>query len=157
MAKIYTVEEALAKMRLQCSRAEHSAREIREKLRRMGLSAADTCKIVEWLKDNRYVDDERFAEAFVRDKFMFAKWGRRKIAYALAGKGIPAETVRAALSGIDGEEYLSTAKKLVKAKIRGEEISDYEGRNKIFRWLLSRGFESDIASEAVKSVLKQDV
>ena len=156
MAKIYTIHEALAKMRLQCSRAEHSSGEIREKLRRMGMNGGDIHKIIESLKVDRYIDDERFAGAFVRDKFIFSKWGRRKIAYALAGKGLSPATIREALNMIEEDEYLNTAKKLAKAKSKGMVDMNYEAKSKIYRWLLSRGFESSVASEAVRELLNPE-
>lgn len=152
MSKVYTAEEALAKMRLMCSRAEHCTGEVAEKLRKMGISGSDTRAIIEELIKNRYIDDSRFAEAFVRDKFLFAKWGRRKIAYALALKRIPKDIASAAIDTIDDDEYEMSVKNLAKAKSRGVEELPFEDKNKIYRWLLSRGFESDVVAKVMKKL-----
>lgn len=147
--KQYTPSEALGRMRDLCARAEHCSGEILEKLRGMDISASDASAILASLRQERYVDDSRFAHAFVRDKIRFARWGRRKVAYALAMKKVDAATVREAIADIDEEEYRATALTVAKAKRRGMEELDCEGKMKIMRLLLSRGYEPDVAREAL--------
>jgi regulatory protein len=92
--------------------------------------------------EEKYIDDKRYAEAFVRDKYRFNKWGRIKIAQGLRMKGIDSETISNAMETINETEYLSILRDLIKTKrksIRGK--NDYEINGKLARFATGRGFE----------------
>ena len=84
---------ALRRLETLCARSEHSEGELLEKMRRWGLSDEEQARIMEKLVKTRFVDDERFTEAFIHDKIVFNGWGRRKIEqgrgglYTLARRG----------------------------------------------------------------------
>ena len=135
-----------------CARGEHCAFEIREKLRKMQLAASDANEIVEYLEENRYIDDSRFARAFARDKVKFSGWGKNKIRMALAMKRIPSAEISSALEEIDPEEYMAVAVNAAKAKARNLDLSDYNDKGKLYRHLASRGFEGSVISKAIQSI-----
>lgn len=151
--KPITKEAALLKMADLCARGEHCAFEIREKLRKMQLAASDANEIVEYLEENRYIDDSRFARAFARDKVKFSGWGKNKIRMALAMKRIPSAEISLALEEIDPEEYLAVAVNAAKAKARNLDLSDYNDKGKLYRHLASRGFEGSVISKAIQSIV----
>lgn len=151
--KPITKEAALLKMADLCARGEHCAFEIREKLRKMQLAASDANEIVEYLEDNRYIDDSRFARAFARDKVKFSGWGKNKIRMALAMKRIPSAEISSALEEIDPEEYMAVAVNAAKAKARNLDLSDYNDKGKLYRHLASRGFEGSVISKAIQSIV----
>ena len=150
--KPITKEAALLKMADLCARGEHCAFEIREKLRKMQLAASDANEIVEYLEENRYIDDSRFARAFARDKVKFSGWGKNKIRMALAMKRIPSAEISLALEEIDPEEYMAVAVNAAKAKARNLDLSDYNDKGKLYRHLASRGFEGSVISKAIQSI-----
>lgn len=150
--KPITKEAALLKMADLCARGEHCAFEIREKLRKMQLAASDANEIVEYLEENRYIDDSRFARAFARDKVKFSGWGKNKIRMALAMKRIPSAEISLALEEIDPEEYMAVAVNAAKAKARNLDLSDYDDKGKLYRHLASRGFEGSVISKAIQSI-----
>lgn len=150
--KPITKEAALLKMADLCARGEHCAFEIREKLRKMQLAASDANEIVEYLEENRYIDDSRFARAFARDKVKFSGWGKNKIRMALAMKRIPSAEISSALEEIDPEEYMAVAVNAAKAKARNLDLSDYDDKGKLYRHLASRGFEGSVISKAIQSI-----
>ena len=136
--------EALKKLSALCAKAEHSTGEMRDKMRRWGLSDKDQAAIIAKLVEHQYVDDERFARAFVRDKLLYNHWGERKIAQALWQKGIDGDIVRAALSEIGREEYSEQLRPLLDNKARSIKAdSEYERRQKLIRFALVRGFSMD--------------
>lgn len=151
--KPITKEAALLKMADLCARGEHCAFEIREKLRKMQLAASDANEIVEYLEENRYIDDSRFARAFARDKVKFSGWGKNKIRMALAMKRIPSAEISLALEEIDPEEYMAVAVNAAKAKARNLDLSDYDDKGKLYRHLASRGFEGSVISKAIQSIV----
>ena len=146
-----TEKEALAKLTALCARGEHSTGEMIDKLNRWGMTdEAAQARIMAYLTQQRYVDDERFTRAFVRDKIAYNKWGRRKIEQALWAKGIDKATQTKILDEIDDSEYLSVLRPLLQAKQRTLRAdSDYEARGKLVRYALQRGFTFDIISQCI--------
>ncbi len=149
--KTITAEQALTRLESLCARGEHSTGELREKLRRWSIDPSSTDQIIDSLTKRRFVDDRRFAKAYVNDKLRFARWGRRKIAVGLSAKGIPADVYRNILTEIDTEEYESILSDLLISKSRSiAEPKTYEGRTKLYRFGLSRGYESETVSRLIK-------
>ena len=103
--KILTEEEAFARLSAQCATAEHCAHEINEKMVRWQLDDDIRKRIIQRLTEERYIDERRYCRAFTADKLRYNKWGRHKIAQALAMKHIDRTLVNEALDGIDEEEY----------------------------------------------------
>lgn len=144
-------------MRLEalCARSEQCEGEIRRKLRLWQIGEEDANTIVRSLRRRRFVDDSRYAGAFVRDKYRFARWGRRKIELALRQKRVDADIIAEALDEIDEDEYTEVLRQLIvlKSKSLGD-MDAYEARNRLFRFAVSRGFETTIASRIISKVLK---
>ena len=107
-------------------------------------------RVMQRLVSERYVDDERYARAFVRDKIRYNKWGRRKVEQALWMKHIDDDIRSRALSEIDDEEYLSVLRPLLKQKRRSiKAASDYELNQKLVKFALGRGFTLDIIRQCI--------
>ena len=140
-----TEQEAYLRLAALCAQAEHCEQEMRDKMRRWGLDEAAQDKVVERLTKERYIDEERYARAFVKDKIRYNKWGRRKVQQALWMKHISDDIQQQVLDEIDEKEYLDVLRPLLKQKrksIKAE--SDYELNQKLVRFALSRGFGFDI-------------
>jgi regulatory protein len=146
--KLYTEEELLNKAATLCSSSEHCISEIAVKLQRYKLPVNAIQHITSRLLKEGFIDERRYAKAFVRDKYRFDKWGRVKIAQALRMKQIKDEDIASGLDEIDETTYREILKNLLDAKqksIRAE--SDYERRGKLIRYAAGRGFEiSEIES-----------
>jgi regulatory protein len=151
--KVITAEQAIIRLETLCCNSEHCTYELYQKLYKWGISAEESSQIIKSLLQRRFVDDKRFTRSFVNDKFNFAHWGKRKIAMALYTKRIDRQVIAEALDTIDEEAYRNLAKELCLTKSRTiEEPQTFEGRTKLFRFLISRGFEPDIASRTVKEL-----
>ena len=126
-----------------CSRTEKCASEIQEKLKLWGLSAEESEPVIEKLITEKYIDEERFARAYVKDKFRFNHWGRQKIEYMLRAKHISTEILELAFEEIDVENYSDELRRLLTEKLKSTKGKDkYDLRNKLMRFALGRGFES---------------
>jgi regulatory protein len=133
-----------------CARAEHCQYELIEKMRRWEMSEEAQARVMQRLVSERYVDDERYARAFVRDKIRYNKWGRRKVEQALWMKHIDDDIRSRALSEVDDEEYLSVLRPLLKQKRRSiKAASDYERNQKLVKFALGRGFTFDIIRQCI--------
>ncbi len=138
----FTEEEALRKVSAFCACAEHCRSEVAEKLQRWGTPYEVIDRILDKLVAEKFIDEERYARAFVNDKYRFEKWGRQKILQALQLKKIPATVRLDALSVIDEQEYFAILEKLLASKrksVRGAD--EFEINGKLMRFALSRGFD----------------
>ena len=150
-----TPEDAQARLEALCARAEHSSGEMAERLHRWQIGTSDAERIIASLKAHRFVDDRRFARAYVTDKVRFARWGKRKVYQGLLTKRVAPEIIKEALSEIDSDMYESTLEGLLKAKIAANrELADtYEGRTRLYRFAASRGFEPQLCSSVLRRIL----
>jgi regulatory protein len=121
-----------------------------EKMRRWELSEEAQARIMERLTKERYVDDERFARAFIKDKVRYNKWGRRKVEQALWQKHIAEDIRQQTLDEVSNEEYLDVLKPLIKQKSKTIKAkNNYEMNQKLMRFALSRGFTFDIIRQCI--------
>ena len=111
-----TEQEAYLTLAALCAQAEHCQWEMVEKMRKWEIPEEAQARIMERLVKERYVDDERFARAFAKDKVRYNKWGRRKVEQALWQKHIDEDIRKNVLNEIDDEEYLSVLRPLLKQK-----------------------------------------
>lgn len=137
-----TTDEILYKLAARCSVSELCLSDIEAKLSKYDLPEEEKTRILRHLVEENYVNDGRYAEAYVRDKYRFNKWGRIKIAQGLRMKGIDKETIATALEAIDEAEYQDILRDLIRAKRRTTKgKNDYEINAKLIRFATGRGFE----------------
>lgn len=140
--KEITENDALLRLTALCSQAEHCSGEVDDKMRRWGMDEDARARVLARLVELKFVDDGRYARAFVRDKVKYNKWGRRKVEQALWAKRIDEETRRSALAEVDDEDYLAVLRPLLKARRRTLKAADgYELNRKLVRFALGRGFD----------------
>ncbi len=136
---------ALSKAMARCARRELCCDDIRHSLVSWDINTRDVEKIITKLVNENFINENRYAAAYVRDKFKYNKWGKVKIAANLKAKHIPSEVVKSALDSIDNNEYenfirenINSHRKFVKAK------NQYELKAKLHRYGVSKGFETNI-------------
>lgn len=145
-----TEQDAYLQLAALCAQAEHCQQEMRDKLKRWGVSADAQDRIVARLVEERFIDDERYARAFVKDKIRYNKWGRRKVQQGLWQKHIDADIQERVLDDVDDSEYLAVLRPLLKQKVKSVKASsDYERTQKLVRFALSRGFTFDLIRQCL--------
>ena len=150
MKKEMTEQEAYLQLAALCAQAEHCQQEMRDKMRRWELDETVQNRVIHRLVKERYIDDERYARAFVKDKIRYNKWGRRKVQQALWQKHIDTDIQQRVLDEIDEKEYLDVLRPLLKQKRKSiRATSDYELNQKLVRFALGRGFGFDIIRQCL--------
>ena len=150
MKKEMTEQEAFLQLATLCANAEHCQHEMLEKMRKWELPEAVRARVMARLISERYVNDERYARAFVKDKIRYNKWGRRKVQQALWMKRINDDIQQRVLDDIDDAEYLTVLKPLLKQKTKSIKAeNDYERNQKLIRFALGRGFTFDIIRQCL--------
>lgn len=145
-----TEEQALQSLTALCARGEHSTGEMVEKMRKWEVAEDAQARIMEYLVGNKFIDDLRFARAFVEDKITYNKWGRKKIDQALWAKGVDEKIRREVLDEVPDERYIEILKPLIKSKRRTIKAeSEYETNGKLIRFAMGRGFDMDIIKKCL--------
>ena len=105
---------------------------------------------MEYLRKAKFVDDERYARAFVKDKIKYNKWGRRKVEQGLWAKHIAEDIRQRVLDEVDESQYKSVLTDLLKSKRRSiKAANDYEMNRKLIKFALSRGFDYSIVRHCI--------
>ena len=135
----------LSKAMALCSKREYCIDDIKSRLDSWGSSGTDSEKIIKSLIRENFINEERFASAFVKDRFNYNKWGKVKIAAHLRAKHIPPGIITAALDSIDNEVYIKTVRDIVSSHRRSVKAKNqYDLKGKLLRYGLSKGFESNL-------------
>ena len=136
-----------------CAYQERCSHEIKQKMKELGADEKTTEKIISSLKEDEYLNDERYAKLFASGKFRIKRWGKNKIRAELRMKKMPNSFISAALDAIDDEEYLKTIQHLAGKKEKEVRSKNpKEKKRKVLMFLLSRGFESEL----IWKVLRKD-
>jgi regulatory protein len=142
----FSREQIIFKLEAFCAYQERCTQEVRMKLDRMGADESLSLEVLKHLKENRFLDDRRFVEAYVQGKLRIKKWGRQKIKAALFQKRIDAKLIHEGIySFISDEEYQQVLESLIERKNRelSSEKNPQIKKQKLMRFLLSRGFQYD--------------
>ncbi len=145
---------ALHKCMALCSRTEYAAADLKQKLEKWQLDAEEQTRIIDWLYAENFLNDVRFAQAYVKDKFRFNHWGKVKINFMLKQKGIATVDIKEALAAIDAAEYYQCiVDELQKKHAKKQEEDPYKQKAKLVRFLASRGFEPELIYKAYAEVV----
>ena len=151
MKKELTEEQLFYRLSALCAKAEHCRQEMAAKMRTWQVPDDVQQRVIGRLADERYIDDDRYARAFVHDKVRYAKWGRRKIEQALYMKRIPDDAIAAALDDVGTSEYVEILRPMLQAKAKSIKAdSPYELEMKLLRFAAGRGFSVEEAKAAMR-------
>ncbi len=149
------VKEAYSKMAQLCSRSEQCSADIRKKILAYEIMDELVEEIITKLKEEKYLDDERYVKAYVSDKFRLNKWGKIKMRFYLKAKGLSDALIEIGINEIKEDQYkkalISTLKEKAK-KIKSDNKFDKMGQ--IIRFAQSRGFEPEIIHRYLSEVVK---
>ena len=131
---------------------QRTEKEVHDKLKGFKLSEESISKIMSFLKEFKFVNDENYAKLFVESKKILKPEGRRTVRMKLAQKGIDKElSEKSVRENYSEEEEFNKAKELYdkyRKKVRGKNEADK--KQKCYRYLLSKGFTYDLIREVMK-------
>lgn len=151
--KKLTPAEAKGKIQRYCAYQERSHQEVRNKLFEYGLYSNDVDQLLSDLITDGFLNEERYAKAFVGGKFRMKKWGRIKIVNALEAHGLSQNCIKIGLKEIDPGDYISTLDSLLEKK--GNEIDEeniYAKRDKISKYAIQKGYEPELVWKSLKEI-----
>ena len=148
----YDKRTGLVKAESYCAYQERSQQEVRTKLYDWGLWPNEVEEVISDLIENNFLNEERFAKAYVSGKFGIKHWGKIKIKQGLKLKKITDKMIASALNTIDFDDYLQTILDTAEKKLPFiKETDPYKRKYKLVTYLMSKGFENDLIIEVLKS------
>lgn len=158
--KRHTPEQAYVKIRHYCAFQERTHIEVKTKLAGMGIGWSAANELVSKLIEEGFLNEERFARAFVGGKFRMKGWGKKKIEAELKKRGVSGYSIQKAIrEEIDISDYENTLLKLMMKKwasINGQGITNYVKQAKIRQYFLSRGYEHAVISKIMKLIMEKE-
>lgn len=154
--KTKSAAEALQSLMRLCARGERSTGDAMRLMRTWGVPEGERQAVVDRLVAQRFIDNGRYAELYVREKSRLSGWGARKIAMQLRTKGVEKEVIAEALATIDRDEQGDRLVEKLRRKMRTTKAqSDYEMRGKLLRYALGLGYDYDDASTALDKIMAE--
>lgn len=149
--KPLTPDQVLDKMAKYCAYQERCVKDVKDKLKTYDIPQASKDEILDYLLDNRFVNDERFARSFVRGKVNQSGWGVNKIRFHLMQKGIDKDVIDEAFGQTDEEVYKQKLIDILKAKSKTVKAeTDFERKRKLAAFAMQKGFEGSLVWEVLK-------
>lgn len=149
--------QALQSLMRLCARAEKSSGDALRLMRGWGVAESERRGVLQKLIDQRFIDDRRYAEAYVREKSNLAGWGARKIAFQLRQKGVDKEIINSTLATLDSDAQLEQLTAKLERKMRTTKATNnYELRGKLLRYGMGLGFDYDITRTAIDKIIPEE-
>ena len=145
------LKKALDKCMYICSQREYCIHDIEEKLAKWEVNVNVHQEIIKTLLAEKYIDHKRYVPAFINDKFTFNHWGKIKIRYHLKQKRIEDALIKTYLDAIDNSSYNEVIQEEINKKKRlVKGTNEFDKKQKIARYIISKGFEPNIVFEIMK-------
>ena len=148
--------DAWIRLSAKCAMTEYCVADIHRMLSRWELPKGAAERIMKRIMAERYVDECRYAHAFVRDKFWHNHWGWIRIERELRIRGIAQDFIDEAKEEISEDDNLSSLRKLIESNrrtVKGK--NDSEVNAKLFRFALSRGFSYGDINEVLHTSFEE--
>ena len=153
-SKTYTVDEATRLLENYCAYQERCHKEIEQKLYDLKMIPEAKEQIILHLMQHNFLNEERYAKSYARGKFNIKKWGRIKVINDLKFKNISAYNIKTALREINDEDYYCNLQTIAEKKLKLlKEPNLFKKRNKLSSFLISKGYESHLVFELVRSLI----
>jgi len=151
-------------VRKYCALRERSIKEVSKKIFELGALEDKALLVIEKLKQEGFLNENRYVKAFARGKFRNKKWGKKKIEMELKKQGITEDLLKKGLNEIESVDYLQVLDrllikkwKLLKTKSGNISYSDNDlftpAMQKLINYAVQKGFEYDIIVGRVKKIL----
>ena len=151
--KTYSLDKALEALQKYCSYQDRCHMEVEQKLKSMGMIPQASNHIIMTLIQENYLNEERFAMAFVRGKFRIKKWGRIRLTAELKKRHISSYLIQKSLKQISDSEYLTTFEVLAIRKANTLTGSQTRHKKKqLINYLIYRGWEPHLIYEKVNQL-----
>lgn len=147
-------EQVIKKLESFCAYRERCESEVKQKLYQLAVDAKETDFYINYLKENNFLNEERFVAAFAQGKFNIKSWGKRKIIQELQGKRIDTKKIQQSIEQIDEGAYFMRLQDILEKKSKIlKETDPFKRRQKLMMFALQKGYEMELVNEALKIMI----
>lgn len=154
-------QKALETLEWLCSKMERCPEDVRRSLYRWGIDRSEWEGIIDKLKQNQFIDEQRYTRAYIREKLSVGRWGTAKITAGLRAKRIDRHMIELCMSElVDSGTMDERLERQLRQRVEKEqtkERSEYQLRATLFRWAASRGFDFDQINTTLNKILKDEI
>ena len=144
-------EQIIKKLESFCAYRERCESEIKQKLFQLAVDKNETDFYINYLKENNFLNEERFVAAFARGKFNIKSWGKRKIIQELQAKQIDSKKIQQSIEQIDDSLYFIRLQDLLEKKIKKiKETDTFIIKQKLMQYAMQKGYEMELINEVLK-------
>ena len=153
-----TPQQALQSLMRMCARSERSSGDALRLMKRWGVADDEARRVLARLQSERFIDDARYAEAFVRDKLNLSGWGAYKIKMSLRAKGVSREVIDEVVAPmLETTDMTERLEEIMQRKMRTlKYTSPYDAKSKLIRFAASRGYDMEQAIECASRIVKEE-
>ena len=149
-------EQALAALMRLAARSEKSSGDALRLMQNWGVDPSARQGVLQRLIDDKFIDDRRYAEAFVRDKMRFSGWGVFKLRAALRNKGLSTDIVEDVLRMLDSNNMTDRLRERLERKMRTTKYTTrYDLKTKLMRYGASLGYDFESVSDVVDTLISE--
>jgi regulatory protein len=146
-------EQIIKKLESFCAYRERCESEVKQKLYQLAVDVKETDFYINYLKENNFLNEDRFIAAFARGKFNIKSWGKRKIIQELQVKRIDSKKILQSIENIDEGQYFVRLQDLLEKKLRTiKEIDVFKKKQKLMQYAMQKGYEMELIIEALKEI-----
>ena len=142
----------LEKIKSYCEYQERCTKEVRKKLYNLKTSTESTEKIISFLTNNEFLNDERFVKFFIQGKLRIKKWGKIKLKYELKSRGINHQIIETSIKNISDDEYISYFEEFSSNKIKFLKGTIDQKKRSFINYFTYRGWENDLIYQKLRDI-----
>ena len=142
----------LEKIKSYCQYQERCTKEVRKKLYNLKTSTESTEKIISFLTNNDFLNDERFVKFFIQGKLRIKKWGKIKLKYELKSRGINYQIIETSIKNISDDEYISYFEEFSSNKIKFLKGTLEQKKRSFINYFTYRGWENDLIYQKLRDI-----
>ncbi|MFI3278168.1 MAG: regulatory protein RecX [Rikenellaceae bacterium] len=152
-SKAKTAEQATAALEREGARRELASGDAYKLMARWEVAKEDRERIVQGLIQTRFIDDRRYAKAYIRDKINLSNWGERKITTELSKHGISREIIAQEMAEVDTEVVNQRLREVLEKRSRSvKHKNNYELKGKLIRYGVSLGYSFEVVNNTISQL-----
>lgn len=153
----YSEAQALPKIAAYCSKAERAVSDVRKKLLKWELDTESINRVIIRLKNENFLNEERYCRSFIKEKIQFSRWGKVKIIFELKKKHIPESIIDSCFEEIEVSDFEAPLMKILLNKAKTvKAANDYERWTKLARFAMGRGYSFNQIKKCLYKILDTD-
>ena len=143
---------ALEKIQSYCLYQERCLQEVKNKLLSLKINVNSAEKIIKSLKENDYLNEDRYVKLFIQGKLRIKKWGKIKLKNELRIRSIDKNIIEKYINGISETDYLSYFNDFSRTKIERLKGTQDQKKRSFINYFTYRGWENTLIYEKLKDI-----